>query len=263
MSSRQVGVAGDRSDQSDLAWSAPRALTALSRVAGLRSPSEPAATRDHAPIRRAARSCSVRVIVFTPSHPSVESARKEEGESPRVHLDHGTAPAGGVTPAEQYAGPAVKTSNPSVAPRGAERAVGGIRAWGENPAAGPAHLRLYSHSHRLRARISKVARTSHAHRQAPASRRPADRPWPRGTMGLPDETTESECDIRSRQTQAPVGSPWRELRVPPASANATARPTRRFRDRAGAARMRPSVTRQISTIAIEEREPRSPSRNRH
>lgn len=68
--------------------------------------------------------------------------------------------AGGVTPVEQYAGPAVKTTNPSLAPRGAERAVGGIRARGENPAAGPARSRLYSHSRRLRARIPKVARAA-------------------------------------------------------------------------------------------------------
>jgi hypothetical protein len=41
--------------------------------------------------------------------------------------------AGGVTPVEQATGPAVKTSSPRLPPRDAERAVGGIRAWGENP----------------------------------------------------------------------------------------------------------------------------------
>jgi hypothetical protein len=47
-------------------------------------------SRANSPRRRAARSCSVRVIVFTPSHPSVESARKEEGENPR-HAGEGGA----------------------------------------------------------------------------------------------------------------------------------------------------------------------------
>jgi hypothetical protein len=41
--------------------------------------------------------------------------------------------AGGVTPEEQAADPAVKTSSPGLAPRDAERAVGSIRGWGENP----------------------------------------------------------------------------------------------------------------------------------
>lgn len=40
---------------------------------------------------------------------------------------------GGATPAEQHASPAVKTSNPCLPPRDAQGAVGGIRAWGENP----------------------------------------------------------------------------------------------------------------------------------
>jgi hypothetical protein len=67
--------------------------------------------------------------------------------------------AGGVTPVEQAADPAVKTSSPRHAPRDAERAAGGIRAWARIPAAGPAPLRLYSHSVRAYPNLKKSART--------------------------------------------------------------------------------------------------------
>ena len=40
---------------------------------------------------------------------------------------------GGITPVKHGAGPAVKTGNPSLSPRGARSAVGGIRAWAWNP----------------------------------------------------------------------------------------------------------------------------------
>ena len=72
--------------------------------------------------------------VFTPSQPSAGTTRKEEGNNPRAlaRLGRGHR-AGGVTPVEQAADPAVKTSSPRLAPRDAERAVGGIRTWGENP----------------------------------------------------------------------------------------------------------------------------------
>ena len=76
----------------------------------------------------------VRVMIFPPSHPSVGTTRKEEGENPARSTGLGRGHrAGGVTPVEQDTGPAVKTSNPRLSPRDAKRAVGGIRAWGENP----------------------------------------------------------------------------------------------------------------------------------
>src|SRR5437868_724603 len=99
-------------------------------------PREPAATGDHEPTRRAEapRSCSVRVSIFTPFDPSVERARKEEGENQARSIRSGITPPGrwGNSP-EQHAGPAVKTSNPRLSPRGAYTPSVAIRAWGENP----------------------------------------------------------------------------------------------------------------------------------
>jgi len=43
------------------------------------------------------------------------------------------------TPRTALPGPAVKTTRRSLPPRGTNRAVGGIRAWVEIPAAGPPH----------------------------------------------------------------------------------------------------------------------------
>ena len=171
-------------------------------------------------------------MVFTPSRPSVGSARKEEGENPRVQRDRGRRHrAGGVTPVEQYTGPAVKTSNPGLAPRGAERAVGGIRAWGENPAAGPAHLRLYSHWRRLRERISKVARTSPrasaGSRQPPPGRPPTGRaePWNSATRRPQRECGYPFTPSAGANRLAAARTP----RSAPASANATSRLPRPFR----------------------------------
>jgi hypothetical protein len=55
------------------------------------------------------------IIVVLPPNPSVEKARKEEGDPPQS-----------------------KPNRPGLPPRNAEGVVGGIRAWGENPAAEPA-----------------------------------------------------------------------------------------------------------------------------
>lgn len=165
-------------------------------------------------------------MVFTPSRPSVESARKEEGENQRVQRDRGRHHrAGGVMPVEQYAGPAVKTSNPGLAPRGAEGAVGGFRAWGENPAAGPAHPRLYSHWRPLRAGISKVARTSP--RAAAGSRQPLPgRPrWAARNHGTPRrDDRNGECGYPFTPNEGANRLPGaRTPRSAPASANAAAR----------------------------------------
>jgi hypothetical protein len=104
--------------------------------------------------RTGARSSSVRVIVVTPSDPSVQTAREEEGREPRAfhQMGRGDRAGEGGNAVEQRGGPAVKTNSPSLSPRGAEHAVGSIRAWGEIRAAGPTHKRLYSHSGRLRPR---------------------------------------------------------------------------------------------------------------
>ena len=92
-------------------------------------------SRSNAPRRRTARICSVRVIVVE-AFPSVcwIGAQGRRARTParlarlgRVHR------AGGITPVKRGAGPAVKTGNPSLSPRGARSAVGGIRAWAGNP----------------------------------------------------------------------------------------------------------------------------------
>ena len=92
-------------------------------------------SRSNAPRRRTTRICSVRVIVVE-AFPSVcwIGAQGRRARTParlarlgRVHR------AGGITPVKRGAGPAVKTGNPSLSPRGARSAVGGIRAWAGNP----------------------------------------------------------------------------------------------------------------------------------
>jgi hypothetical protein len=90
-------------------------------------------SRANSPRRRAARPCSIRVIVFTPFHPSVENARREEGENPRAFNQIGTRPPGRWGNARR-ATPAPQSKPVAHASRlVAQIAVGGIRAWGENP----------------------------------------------------------------------------------------------------------------------------------
>lgn len=202
-------------------------------------------------------------MVFTPSRPSVESARKEEGENQRVQRDRGRHHrAGGVMPVEQYAGPAVKTSNPGLAPRGAEGAVGGFRAWVRIPLQGQlTHDCTPIGALCVRA-SQKLLELHREPRQAPASRCPADPDGPRGIMELRDETTATaNADIRSHQTKARTGSRERERRVPPRRART--RPLvyhARFRDRAGAAECdRASRARSPPARSKSEKPPRRPA----
>ena len=94
-------------------------------------------------------------IVFSPLHghqtfPSLSGSREKSTRTRERSDTLGRGHrAGGVTPVEVRTGPAVKTSNPRLSPRGARSAVGGIRARAENPAAGPAVHRLYSYRGRL------------------------------------------------------------------------------------------------------------------
>jgi hypothetical protein len=150
----------DRSDRPGPPRSGHRALPEMSSVAGHRSPRKPAATRDHETSRRAGAPPDRLPFASSSSRlpiPSVETARKEEGENlvraTRLGRGHRACQDGNAV--KQRAGPAVKPVTQTSSPRGAERAVGGIRAWGEIRAAGPAHKPQYSHSGRLRARTSK------------------------------------------------------------------------------------------------------------
>jgi hypothetical protein len=76
-----------------------------------------------------------------PSRPSLGSADGGGPKPSRGQLgwDASTEPLGkrpgsmGTSPGSMGTGPAVKTSGPRLSPCGAGRAVGGIRAWGENP----------------------------------------------------------------------------------------------------------------------------------
>ena len=147
-------------------------------------------------------------MISTPSHPSVGTARKGRGrETPARSTELGRGHrAGGLTPVEQDTGPAVKTSNPRLSPRDAQRAVGGIRAWGRIPAAGPAHLRLYSHSRRLRARTAIHLRgplRGHRRTPAPARSTVGTRPLPPASALAParrDQTLGSDEQERCRLT---------------------------------------------------------------
>jgi hypothetical protein len=127
----------DRSDRPGLPWSGYRAPVARSSVAGRRSPRKPAASRDREPTRRA--DALPNLVVSTSSSPRLpipllEPRARKRARTPARPTGLGRAHrAGGGTPAEQHTGPAVKTSGPRLPPRDAKRAVGGIRAWGENP----------------------------------------------------------------------------------------------------------------------------------
>ena len=105
-------------------------VAGIDRRGDLRDPR----SRANSSRRRAAGSCSVRVISSRLPNPLFGATRKERERNPArlARLGRGHR-AGGVTPVEQATGPAVKTSSPCLPPRDAERAVGGIRAWGENP----------------------------------------------------------------------------------------------------------------------------------
>ena len=72
-------------------------------------------------------------MVLRPSVPLLGPRGKAEGENPRAVNRIGTWPPGRWGNAREVRHrPAVKTSNPRLSPRGAGRAVGGIRAWAEN-----------------------------------------------------------------------------------------------------------------------------------
>ena len=158
----------DRSDRPRLPWSGCRALAECSGVVGHRSRTRPAATRDHDPTRRADGPPEPVLCAsssWKPSRPSVGSARKEEGTNParlarlgRVHR------VGGITPVKHGAGPAVKTGNPSLSPRGARSAVGGIRACAGNPGS-----RASSSSTVLLARAFMCPRPNCSHASPPSA----------------------------------------------------------------------------------------------
>jgi hypothetical protein len=128
---------GDRSGQTGIPWSGYRATPAWSSVAGPRSPRKPPATHVYEPTRRAhARPDPVASASSSPRLPIplVRPRARKRAITPRAFNRVGTRPPGRwVTPVEHKAGPAVKTSSPCLPPRDTERAVGGIRAWGENP----------------------------------------------------------------------------------------------------------------------------------
>lgn len=135
---------GDYSVRAGPVWSLHLALAAGSGAAAHRPQRKPAAIRDHGPTRRAdGPADDVLCASCLHAFPSlVWGQRARMGARPparSIRLGRGHR-AGGVTPIEQDTGPAVKTSSPCLPPRDAQCAVGGIRAWGEIPAAGPANF---------------------------------------------------------------------------------------------------------------------------
>ena len=73
----------------------------------------------------------------------------------------------GMTPIEQHAGPAVKISSPCLPPRDALCAVGGIRAWGENPGRRASSFTTVLAFERLRARTQKFGADYRGDRRTP------------------------------------------------------------------------------------------------
>jgi hypothetical protein len=173
-------------DRPRLPWCGYRAVGARSGVAGHRSPPKPAATRDLGPTRRA----DVLPYPVASAYPRLPIPLLEPRAGKRARTRaHGLGrghQAGGVTPVERDAGPAGKTSNPRLPPRDAERAVGGIQAWVENPgrrASSPTTLLRFA---TIARRPQKVCPGfSRGHRQTPRqadalnqprlSKRPNDR----------------------------------------------------------------------------------------
>ena len=155
---------GDRADPSGPPWSGHRALPARSSVAGHRSPRKPAVTRDHEPARRADAPPDRVLSASSSSRLSIPLLRlraRKRARTPARSTRSGTKPPGrwgnvrrANAPAPQSK-PVVQASR-LVTQKASSVASGlGVRI----RAAGPAHLRLYSHSDRLRAPTSKIART--------------------------------------------------------------------------------------------------------
>ena len=122
---------------------------------------------------------------------------------------------------EEHASPAVKTSNPSLSPRGADApsvAYGlGVRI----PAAGPARFRLYSHSGRSRRGPQKTARTSS--RASAEPRQPPDptataypRPRDHRARPPPEQTAIAKGDTRHQTLAHPVPGSARKRSPTPA-----------------------------------------------
>jgi hypothetical protein len=126
---------GGRSDRFGLLWSGGHPLAGCSGVVGHRLPARAAAIRDRESTRHAyalpdcvpsaSWSSSLPVPLFGPR--GRKRIPRAVTRLRRVHR------AGGATPLEVRTSPAVKTSSRRLSPRGARSAVGGIRAWAENP----------------------------------------------------------------------------------------------------------------------------------
>jgi hypothetical protein len=100
-------------------------------------------------------------MVFKPSGPLSGPRGRERARTPArsIRLGRGHR-AGGVTPVEARHRPRGQTINPRLSPRSANRAVGGIRAWDENPGRRASSLATVLRSRALVcAHVKKSART--------------------------------------------------------------------------------------------------------
>jgi hypothetical protein len=197
-------------DRPGLAWSASRALIALSSVAGHRSPSEPDATRDHGPTRRADAppdrvryaSQSSRLPIPLWSQRARKRARTRAfNEIAGQHHRAGGATPESNTPTPQskpvtQASRLVARNAPSVAfGLGARILPQGQLTYDCTPIRPVACADPKSCSN-----LPRIVRLP------PAAARPTAY-GPRGTMELPDETAaKPNADLRSHQTRAPPGS---------------------------------------------------------
>jgi hypothetical protein len=232
----------DRSDRPGLPWSGYRAPAARSSVAGRRSPRKPAASRDREPTRRAdalpnlvvSASSSPRLPIPLLPIPLLEPRARKRARTPARSTGLGRGHrAGGVTPVEQDTGPAVKTSGPRLPPRDAKRAVGGIRAWGENPGRRASSLTtVLPFGTFACADVKSCLRGPlRGHRRTPRPPRRARTP-----TAMPPRIIER--DPRSEQSAMPIGIPVQR------NARATMprgleKPARRPRAASATGRMRP------------------------
>jgi hypothetical protein len=136
--SRLLRVAGGRSNRTGLPWSGCHPLARRSGVVEHRSPTKAAATRRRVLVRLA-DALGGRVSCASWSSglpvPLLSPRGRNEGQNPRAVNQIGTRSPAPWSNARKTTSPAPQSKpvTPRLAPRGARRAVGGIRAWAEDP----------------------------------------------------------------------------------------------------------------------------------
>ena len=150
-------------------------------------------------------------MVFRPSYPSIGAARKKRARTPGRHqVASKQAGGSGCAPASAPTGPAVKTSTPRLSPRGADRAVGGLRTRAEN-------------SGRRASCPSTILPLRGACQPIPKCVAMTVRPGPRRYLsGTPSSRQRHQSGIARGKRNRAIGAKQREWRTPPSQARVRA-----------------------------------------